>query len=64
VASVYLAFNLPPLTWIRFAVWILIGLVVYRLYGRRHSRLSEGEAGASPLTGIVPEPALKKDPRE
>ncbi|NPV90796.1 MAG: amino acid permease [Firmicutes bacterium] len=63
-ASVYLALNLPPLTWVRFAVWIAIGLVVYWFYGRRHSRLSENDSVSSPLAGMVPGPALKKGPRK
>jgi APA family basic amino acid/polyamine antiporter len=31
--------NLPGTTWIRFAVWMAIGLVVYFAYGVSHSRL-------------------------
>ncbi len=38
-ASVWLMLNLPGETWFRFAVWMLIGIVVYFLYGRSHSRL-------------------------
>jgi basic amino acid/polyamine antiporter, APA family len=37
--SLYLMFNLPRVTWIRFIVWIVIGLIVYFLYSRRHSVL-------------------------
>ncbi|GAA2815457.1 amino acid permease [Streptomyces showdoensis] len=40
-ASVWLMLNLPGETWFRFAVWMLIGFVVYFLYGRKHSRLGK-----------------------
>jgi APA family basic amino acid/polyamine antiporter len=39
LASLYLMLNLPGATWIRFFVWMAIGLVVYFVYGARHSRL-------------------------
>jgi len=35
-----LMLSLPRLTWIRFAVWLIVGLAVYFFYGIRHSRLS------------------------
>ncbi|MFD5323228.1 amino acid permease [Streptomyces sp. NPDC127092] len=38
-ASLWLMLNLPGETWFRFAVWMVIGIVVYFLYGRSHSRL-------------------------
>ena len=38
-ACLWLMVNLTALTWIRFAVWMVIGVVVYRLYGYRHSLL-------------------------
>jgi APA family basic amino acid/polyamine antiporter len=37
--SIFLMFGLPLDTWIRLAVWLLIGLVIYVAYGARHSRL-------------------------
>lgn len=40
VACGWLMINLSVETWIRFVVWMLIGVVVYLLYGRRHSVLA------------------------
>ncbi|MDQ4008128.1 MAG: amino acid permease [Actinomycetota bacterium] len=39
VICFYLMLNLTGLTWRRFLIWMLIGLVVYFVYGRSHSRL-------------------------
>lgn len=40
VMSIYLMLNLPASTWIRFVVWIAIGLIIYLFYGYKHSLLS------------------------
>ncbi|MER5929456.1 amino acid permease [Streptomyces sp. NPDC002054] len=44
-ASLWLMLNLPADTWLRFAIWMVIGIVVYYAYGRRHSRLGLGLEG-------------------
>jgi basic amino acid/polyamine antiporter, APA family len=36
----YLMASLPIVTWIRFVVWLAIGLVIYFSYGRFHSRVA------------------------
>jgi APA family basic amino acid/polyamine antiporter len=36
----YLMASLPGVTWLRFGVWLLIGLGFYGFYGRRHSALA------------------------
>ena len=40
LTSFYLMLNLPAATWIRFVVWMAIGLAIYFLYGAQHSRLA------------------------
>jgi APA family basic amino acid/polyamine antiporter len=39
-ASIYLMLNLPGETWLRFGIWMVLGIIVYFLYGRRNSRFS------------------------
>ena len=39
LATVWLSLNLTPTTWRDFAIWMAVGLVLYLLYGRRHSAL-------------------------
>jgi APA family basic amino acid/polyamine antiporter len=39
VCCIYLMIALPWVTWIRFVVWLAIGLIVYFMYGIKHSRL-------------------------
>jgi APA family basic amino acid/polyamine antiporter len=40
----YLMASLPGVTWLRFVVWLVIGLGIYTFYGRRHSRLASPSA--------------------
>jgi len=39
-ACVWLMLNLTALTWLRFLIWMALGVVVYFAYGRRHSVLA------------------------
>jgi APA family basic amino acid/polyamine antiporter len=34
--------GLPALTWERFVLWLVVGLVLYFAYGRKKSRLATG----------------------
>ncbi|XP_012464597.1 cationic amino acid transporter 3, mitochondrial isoform X1 [Gossypium raimondii] len=37
--NVYLLINLEVATWVRVSVWLMIGVLIYTFYGRRHSSL-------------------------
>ena len=43
----YMMYTLPPDTWIRLIVWMVIGLIIYFTYSIRHSRVAQ----------MAPEPA-------
>jgi APA family basic amino acid/polyamine antiporter len=38
VSCGYLVWNLPHSSWWRFLGWLLVGLLIYALYGYRNSR--------------------------
>src|SRR5689334_20621653 len=40
LTCLYLMLQLPRITWIRFGLWLLLGLVIYFSYGIRNSRLA------------------------
>jgi APA family basic amino acid/polyamine antiporter len=45
---VYLMTRLTGATWWRFGIWLVIGLVFYFAYGRRHSQLRQGNVVTPP----------------
>lgn len=47
LACGWLMLNLSGLTWIRFGLWMVLGIVIYLGYGRRHSVLARREAATS-----------------
>nr|WP_246406301.1 amino acid permease [Modestobacter versicolor] len=51
LASIYLMLNLPGDTWARFGAWMLLGFVVYFLYGRGRSRFSQRGAAERAAAG-------------
>ncbi|MNI97864.1 hypothetical protein D3C73_1565920 [compost metagenome] len=46
VACLWLMTNLTTLTWLRFLVWVVIGLVLYASFGYRNSLLSKRNVAA------------------
>jgi basic amino acid/polyamine antiporter, APA family len=67
LACLWLMLNLPVQTWVRFAVWMVLGMIMYWLYGRRHSRLHAGPdaAGRPPAAeAVAPTPVTPVRPVE
>jgi basic amino acid/polyamine antiporter, APA family len=48
VACLYVMWWLPPAAWIRFAIWMVVGVVIYFLYGFQNSRLAQPPAAPRP----------------
>jgi len=40
-ACVFVMRGLPPEAWVRFGVWLSIGLALYFAYGFKHSKLRQ-----------------------
>jgi APA family basic amino acid/polyamine antiporter len=54
LSCVYLMVNLTVMTWVRFLVWLDIGMVIYWFYGRTHSPLVDrAEAARRPAAESV-----------
>ena len=50
LSCVYLMVNLTVMTWVRFLVWLDLGMIIYWFYGRTHSPLVD-QAEASRRSG-------------
>jgi APA family basic amino acid/polyamine antiporter len=46
--------GLPIISWIRFFIWLTIGLCLYYFYGRRHSQLANSNEAATEAAGVKP----------
>jgi basic amino acid/polyamine antiporter, APA family len=42
ISCLYLMLGLPIITWYRFGLWLVVGMVIYFLYGFRRSHLRQG----------------------
>lgn len=47
LSCVYLMASLPVITWVRFLVWLDVGMLIYWFYGRTHSPLVNPDEAAS-----------------
>jgi APA family basic amino acid/polyamine antiporter len=50
LACLWLMINLTAITWVRFIVWMAIGVAVYFIYGRRHSMVGRRGGDGLALT--------------
>jgi APA family basic amino acid/polyamine antiporter len=51
----YLMIEQPPITWYRFVIWLVVGLVFYFLYGYRRSRLKSASAAKPAMNSAQPQ---------
>lgn len=55
--------DLPGTTWVRFLIWLAIGLLIYFFYSRTHSRLRTEELPATSPAAVHTAPDRSSDPR-
>ena len=51
---VFVMYGLPLETWVRFGVWLVLGLILYYSYGFRHSTLRHGARADGPESRSAP----------
>jgi hypothetical protein len=51
VSCLYLMLSLSAITWVRFLVWLDIGMMIYWFYGRTHSPLADAAEQAAQSGG-------------
>lgn len=47
LACFYLMLNLDVMTWLRFAAWLGLGMLIYLFYGRKHSRFAKDDLSST-----------------
>lgn len=45
LSCLYLMTELGVTNWLRFGIWLIVGIVIYAVYGYRNSHLNRGEVG-------------------
>jgi APA family basic amino acid/polyamine antiporter len=50
LSCLYLMHGLPAITWLRFGGWLILGMVIYFLYGYRHSKLHQVARGGEEVS--------------
>ena len=60
--AVFLMTDLPLSTWVRFVIWLAVGIVIYLLYGYSHSRLRHHYPDAPDLPDIEPDAEAPETP--
>lgn len=51
IISLAMMLSLAEATWIRLVVWLIIGMVIYFTYSRRHSKVQALQAQTAPVAG-------------
>ncbi len=55
---ILLMFSLPSENWLRLGIWLALGMVIYFLYGRRHSVMAKHMAHEIARHGVSPADSL------